>query len=208
MSRRTKAIFLFGGGVLIIILLMLLLLKELRRDEVTVTEGIGSVGVDIESLPVIKNPVETAQSGEVDTETPNREVASLETELTRLSASFAERFGSYSNESGFENVSDLYVLMTQSLQAWVANTYVTQLHAQHPRAEGYYNVSTKAISVKKNILDEENGIADFMVLTQRSEVEGQGTPKILYQNLALKLIRLEDTWRVDFVQWREEVKVE
>lgn len=129
--------------------------------------------------------------------------ANLELEIRRLAQLFIERYGSFSNQGNYENISDLYPLMTSNMRR-VSSAYAEEQKRVHPSGGVYYGLTTKARS--SQIVSVKENRATIKVNTQREESSGvSGTSKIMYQSATLSLARLGDEWKVDDVDW-EEVK--
>ncbi len=119
-----------------------------------------------------------------------------------LSKSFAERFGSYSNDGNFENVIDLYPLMTSSMKSWAEN-YVVKMRAEIQK-QTYEGTTTKAMSVSFNSLNVDEGAAETVVKTQRTEIKtvnGAQSERVYYQDLRLELVKVGDEWKIDGAYW-------
>jgi len=123
--------------------------------------------------------------------------------LIKLSESFAERIGSYSNQSNFNNVTDLKILMTASMQKW-ADNYVAQAIKDNKNPEVYQGFITKAISTEVKSFDASNGKAEISVSTQRTEESADGkisTP--YYQDILIDFVKPGDSWLVDGAYWQK-----
>jgi len=119
-----------------------------------------------------------------------------------IASSFTERFGSYSNQSNFKNFDELAVFMTDHMKTWVASSK-EKLQKQYPDLNKYYALETKAISTQVNNLDDKTGKSEIMVKTQRQEFNNTiNNPRIFYQELLLKLIKVNDEWKVDGAYWQ------
>lgn len=120
--------------------------------------------------------------------------------MKRVAAAFAERYGSYSNVGDFENVLDLKVYMTTSLQAW-ADSYVADARSK-PRSSEYSGTTTRAISVDVAAFDEAAGTASLVVKTQRRETGSTiGSERVYYQDLKLEFMKSGESWKVNTVAW-------
>ncbi|MFH1225731.1 MAG: hypothetical protein V1684_00385 [bacterium] len=124
--------------------------------------------------------------------------------LARLAASFSERFGSYSNQSDYANFEDLYDFMTTPMKRW-SEEIVAELRA---RAKGnnsiYFGVTTKALSSTIANFDEDNGLAEALVKTQRREATGStSNARIYYQDIIIKFVKEKGVWLVDGAFWQE-----
>ena len=124
-------------------------------------------------------------------------------EVKRLAMAFAERFGSYSNESKFENIKDAKVMMTDSLASWADNYIKELLQKENPDAS-YSGVTTKALSVQFSNFDENAGSAKATVLCQKIENKGNTTnPKTSYEKLNLDLKKVDNKWLADNAKWEK-----
>lgn len=123
-------------------------------------------------------------------------------DLGKISMSFAERFGSFSNQSNYGNFTDLKILMTDSMKAW-ADGYVSDLRTQ-PVSGAYYGITTKALTYEVKKFDEASGQAEVLITTQRrestEEING-GEPYI--QKLTLGLEKVNGTWLFARAYWEK-----
>ena len=128
--------------------------------------------------------------------------AEEEVDVLLVAEAFAERFGSYSNQSDYQNLDDLEIFMTESMNTWV-ESYKEDLKKQNPDINIYYAVETKAISNQVRVLDEEKGEAELLIKTQRQEFENDITnPAIFYQDILLKLVKADGQWKVQGAYWQ------
>jgi hypothetical protein len=124
--------------------------------------------------------------------------------LRRLASAFAERFGSFSNQSGYENILDLKSFMSPAMAKW-ADTYVADALAKSQPNPEYFGMVTRAVSAEVLKLDETAGIAKIAVTTQRREIAANGDEKLYYQVVNIDFIRTGDTWKVDAAKWGDKV---
>jgi len=123
-------------------------------------------------------------------------------ELRRLAAAFAERYGSFSNQSDFENIADLRVFMSRSMVEW-SEDYVADARAKQAVSPEYYGVITRAISAEIEALDETGGMAEILVKTQRQEILADGSETVYYQDITVDLITENQQWKVDSATWKQ-----
>lgn len=198
MTRVKRNITILVAGILAIIAMIILLLLPLGKKAST------PVGKENKSEAVLPS-APTAPLAELSSEEKKAVLAkaNLELETRRLAQLFIERYGSFSNQGNYENISDLYPLMTANMRR-VSSSYAEEQKRAHPFGVVYYGVTTKARS--SQIVSVKENRATIKVNTQREEASGvSGTPKIMYQSAILSLARLGDEWKVDDVDW-EEVK--
>ena len=188
MSRRIKILSLV---ILLIIALILLLLFLFRaRPKVTPVEEEAIVVVEEEIPPLVIEPPPP----------PIELTERLNTASIQSAAkTFAQRYGSYSNESEYANLRDVLPLMTESF-ATQTQTFIDQ--ARTP--EGFYAVTTRIISIEVDELDEEAGQAQLTLSTQREEaIDGPQNLSVRYQTIILTFNKQQGEWKVDSAQWQE-----
>jgi len=169
------------------------------------------------AAPVVEQPVvqqtqpvaqPTSAAPAKQTATSSRPITPLKpTEVTaddlaRLASAFAERFGSFSNQSDYGNIRDLQIFMTAKMKAW-ADNYISNARSQKIQTAIYYGIVTKAISSEVKQFDADTGQAEILVKTQRRESTGvSGNSSTFYQDISIKYSREQGVWRVDEVYWQ------
>lgn len=129
-------------------------------------------------------------------------VAKLEATLKAVAITFAERFGSFSNKSNFENLNDLRDLMTVKMKGWTDN-YISQQKTTFTADAAYYGITSQALSATVTSFDESVGRAEVEVNTQRQEAKGNtDNPRVFYQKILLKLAKTNEGWKVDEPIWQ------
>jgi len=196
MSRRQKILVVVIGILIVLGLGYWLFL----RPGLTPPGGTSKTNVNGSKQVVALPPNSTTVSAVVPEATPEE---TLRSDLSRLAAAFAERFGSYSNQGSFENLLDLKTLMTAKLQEWTDN-FIKQSQAASATNSVYFGVTTKAISVDISSLDEGAGTAKITVGAQRRESSGSmaDSSTIKYQNLELVFKKVSGEWKVDEATWK------
>ncbi|MFA6551096.1 MAG: hypothetical protein WCV41_00995 [Patescibacteria group bacterium] len=142
---------------------------------------------------------------EVKTTTPKiiRREEVNEEDLKRLAASFVERYGSYSNQSGYANIRDLEIFMSGGMKIWATN-YLEQIRNQNAATDIYYGITTKAVITETKQFNETGGQAEFLVKTQRKESIGVGAnARAFQQDASISMIKEGGAWKVDRVKWGE-----
>ncbi|NUM25549.1 MAG: hypothetical protein HUU49_02885 [Candidatus Buchananbacteria bacterium] len=142
----------------------------------------------------------TASAGLPDTTGVPEEQKDSQAELKAIAFTFAERFGSYSNEVYFSNLDDSADLMTAKMKAWVENFKLSQRQADNSE---YYGVTTKAIAAEISEFDQDFNRAEVIVSTQRSEsIVSTDNPRAFYQKLKLSMTQVDGAWKVDAAEWQ------
>ena len=122
-------------------------------------------------------------------------------DLSKMATSFAERFGSYSNQSNYENISDLQVFMSKKMRAW-ADEFIAQAKKNYSAI--YYGVTTSAVSAEVKKFDTSAGQAEVLVKTQRQESTGtMSNGATSYQDLLLSFVKERNSWKVDSAVWQK-----
>jgi hypothetical protein len=124
-------------------------------------------------------------------------------DLMQLAASFAERFGSYSNQSNHRNVYDSEIFMSKKMLAW-ANSYLGQPAATSSISEAYYGITTKAVTKEVKDFDDGAGRATILVGTRRQEAGGTtgNIANAFNQDIVVKLVKENKSWKVDSAVWQ------
>jgi hypothetical protein len=121
--------------------------------------------------------------------------------LRRVASFFAERFGSFSNQSDYENIDELKVLMTARMRTW-ADSYVTAQREAKQGSAVYFGVTTRAISTDVTEFDEA-GPATVKVSTQRSQESGETfKTKVYYQDMVIDFVKEGEIWKIDSAIWQ------
>ena len=125
-------------------------------------------------------------------------------DIRRMSASFAERFGTYSNQSNFANVLDLKIFMTRRMQEW-ADSYVAENRAIPQSADIYYGITTRSVGEEILEFDDDLGIAKVAAQTRRQEARGSrsNVADIFVQKIEIVLKKEAGSWKVDQAFWED-----
>ncbi len=112
--------------------------------------------------------------------------------------SFVERWGSFSTESDFQNVRDLYSVMTSTMKTW-ADSYVRdQRKIQVPG--DFFGVSTRVM--KTEVTKDTGDAAKVLVTAQRVETKGSMAPRSYYQTMEVSLVKNGSGYLVDGAWWK------
>lgn len=123
------------------------------------------------------------------------------TDLEKRAKSFAERFGSYSNQSDYSNFTELEIFMTKDFIDWT-KTYVTELKGIVPDFSSYYGISTQALTANVLEFDKTKDTAKVYILTERSESTEDGLGTESYrQGITLNFMKINKDWLVDAAYW-------
>lgn len=193
MSRSQKIIIITVAVIIILAILLVLFWPRLKGQFV----GAPQTGPVSGSNNVSVTAPSGAAEGGTATVTP---AVSAATTVEAMARSFAERFGSYSNQGNFENLTDLYPFMTAKMQAWAEN-FIAKNKTQTTAAVEYLGVTTKALSTKI-VKQEKNKIIVTVSASRRESTATQINSKIYMQDLQLVFVKDRDLWKVDEVGWK------
>lgn len=122
-------------------------------------------------------------------------------EAQTLTTLFVERYGSYSNQSNFQNLEDLLPLMSESFRAKTERDLETLRRTAPPPSE-YVGVTTRALSVAESVYDLPRGAAAFRASVQKSEVRGTAPATVTYPAIDVTLVREGGAWKVSSAVWQ------
>ncbi|MDP2736305.1 MAG: hypothetical protein Q8O59_00785 [bacterium] len=152
--------------------------------------------------PVVEEPVKTTTTT-VQPISPLKKAEVGADDLARMASAFAERFGSFSNQSDYGNIRDLQIFMTSTMKNW-ADNYIDDARSRKTQTTIYYGIVTKAISNEVKNFDSDTGRAEILIKTQRRESAGvTGNSKTFYQDIIIKYLRETGVWRVDGIYWQD-----
>lgn len=116
--------------------------------------------------------------------------------LLKTARAFAERFGSFSNQSNYENIKDLKVFMTQKMWSWAQNTI-----KQGQISNIYYGITTRALN--SQIDSQTSSKATVRVSTQRQETVGsQINSRVIYKDILIVFEKEGGVWKVSGAYWQ------
>ncbi len=172
--------------------------------------GVGQPSVSDEpkgdqpSLPPYNPNFEDQDAPESKKEQPkpvvNTSQNPTEASISAFVRPFAERFGTYSNQSNFKNLKDLMPSMTERMRAWAQERVTVEEKA--PFQSVYKGTTTRALAVKIESLDEAGGLATVRVSTQRKESGEGDDPRTYIQDVVLRLVKQNGEWLVDSAEWQ------
>lgn len=199
MNRKTLGIALVSLGSLLLLFIIYLMFFYKNESEVPAsTERQTEVQTQAQ-LPKIESQQAIPQK--VENKKPLTKEELNKDELKRMAMLFAERFGSYSNQSTFQNISDLEIFMTANMKIWARN-FVEEQNAKNDGAGIYYGIVTRAVTAEAKEFDTATGKAEFHVGTQRRESTGSTNNSTNFgQVLKIKFMKESGTWRVDEARW-------
>jgi hypothetical protein len=204
-DRKKIGWLIVGVSCLVLAIIVIMLLKnnssKISGNQATTTP----VGTNLPSSGTVTMPTSTPgskirnyQKYNVSQEKPH---ALDSTDAAVLSESFAERLGSFSNQSDYSNFTDLKIMMTDNMKAWI-DKYVTGLKKE-PYSGQYYGITTHTLTSKVVSDDEKSGKAKVEVMTERQEQQATALKPSYKQKLTVELIKTNGQWLVDSAFWEK-----
>jgi len=139
-------------------------------------------------LPPQQPPVEPPLETQPTPVTPG------EAAVESLARNFTERYGSWSTDSDYQNLRDLFPSITsrlqQTFQATISNA---------PVPEEFSGVQSRALQI--NIESLTDSRASVTVTAQRTVTKADLTSDVLYENLKISMIKQGSFWYVDEAEW-------
>jgi len=124
-----------------------------------------------------------------------------ENDFKSIARSFSERFGSYSNQSDYGNITDVYDWLSSDMKEW-ADSYINNLKANTNYSGTYYGITTKAlIEPLINNFNPNSNRVEVLVKTQREEVSASNESKIYDQDIKIVFVKENSEWLVDEAIW-------
>ncbi len=192
MNPQTRRNILIGAAVLVVLVVAVVIWWFVSQKTEPVTNTINTNTAVPNTNLVIINTV-TNQAANTNAADPDQ-VA-----LIRLANLFAERYGSYSSEAGFQNITNLKPYMTKKMQT-VSDGYITTQRAASS-VKAFYSTTTSALSTSVTSLAQVK--ASISVSTQRRETgENINGANTYYQVLLLDFVKEGETWLVDNAVWQ------
>jgi hypothetical protein len=188
MSNRSKIILIVSAGLLIIAAILIYFIffdkgVALPKDE---------------TAPVAKlEPTKADDQIKIAPATPQEKTASS---LKAVAVTFAERFGSFSNQSEYLNLIELTSLMTGKMSGWINDSYIPKLKKDFAPTGFYYEITTSApVTV---VLAQNETTAKVKISTQRREQKANQALTEFLQDLILDLVKTDNNWLVDAAYWQ------
>lgn len=134
---------------------------------------------------------------------PRSKVDIEKEDLKRIASSFAERFGSYSNQSNYGNILDLRMFMSDKMRNW-ADDFVAEKIKETSSSDIYYGIITQTSLAEISEYDNEAGLATILVHTRRREAVGASAnfSDVYNQEIVINFIKVRGAWKVDSANWK------
>ena len=204
MENKKKVSFLIMAVALIMIAVVIwLVIKNNKKNTNTPTvDEQGNV------ITTTTEPINTTTPGTAPRDyrkfdiSKEPKIEQDEEAVKKIAMAFAERFGSFSNQSNYSNIEDLQIFMTKSMGDW-AEGYLSDLKKEKSNNGEYYGIITKAVSADAKSFDKTKGEAEIVVMTRRQETKGKTIGAYYNQELTLKMAKDGSVWKADSASWQK-----
>ncbi len=201
-DRKRLGIFIIGTA-LIIVIVIAVFMYTFNKKQKAANEAANPTQTEADANKLFQDSLNNKAKANYSFDPEAEKNRALNSEdLRKIALSFAERFGSYSNQSNYGNIEDLKIMMTSKMQDW-ADGYVASLKSQDKDNAVYYGITSVAISGEVKKFDDKAGAAEILVSTQRREVVGSGEPKIFTQDVSIIFEKVNDDWKVASATWQK-----
>lgn len=188
-------------GGLLLIFLVIFFLNFFKQSEVINEPPVENVINNVKPVQVATTSSQsTTQVVKKPVPVTPKKITQVDVE--KMAISFAERFGTYSNQANFSNMLDLKLFMSRAMQVW-ADEYVSK---QTKSNNIYYGITTKGVTAKTIDFSDEDGKASILVQTRRREatITTGNMSKIFNQDITINLIKEDGAWKTDSAYWGKE----
>lgn len=118
-----------------------------------------------------------------------------EAQILSLARNFSERYGSWSTDSSFQNLNDLFPRITARLRAEFEKT----IAKAEPSAE-FKGSETNVL--KMEIQNRTASNASVLVTIQRVETDAQLKQTVTYHDLLVSMVKQGEFWYVNVAEWK------
>lgn len=126
-----------------------------------------------------------------------------ESNILAAASSFAEIYGTYSNQSNYANIENVLPLASSQYRQELSAS-LSGLRASYKPGAAYEGTTTVVVNKTVEALNDAAGTATVLLQTQRKISQGtQANYTIKYQGLRLDLVKEGDSWLVDNAKWTQ-----
>lgn len=204
MNKKFGLISILVLGLLLIVAILYYVFSFSTDDPAPKIGDTDSASKVKDAIKVIENQDSEIVKVKKPVTTVRRDIPLGQASLERMARSFAERFGSFSNQSNFSNISDLKMVMSGNMQVW-ANSYIEKNTKNNVANEVYYGLTTKALSTEVKSFNNQGGEAVIIVDTRRREAMGatNNASNLFNQKILITFVKENQAWRVDSAYWQD-----
>jgi hypothetical protein len=208
MNRKHIGLLIIILGIILILVILYIIFFSSRfsfNDFINNNDNNTVVTPPVNNLPIDDTTKEEVKKkATINIEKIKKDLIDVtEDDLKQMAASFAERFGSYSNQSNFGNIEDLKIFMTKKMQVW-ADNFVEEQRTKSQFSGIYYGITTKAVSEEAKTFDDDAGVSSIIVSTRRREASNttNNTTNVFNQTIKVDFIKENGAWKVDSALWQ------
>lgn len=202
-NKKTIGIFLISLVIVLIAVLLVFFLKPKDFSLKNLFKGNEQIEIEKtaeEEFNEMQKEIKESKVYTFDQDVENNREWN-ENDFKSIARSFSERFGSYSNQSDYGNITDVYDWLSSDMKEW-ADSYVNNLKSNTAYSGTYYGITTKAlIEPVINSFNPNSGQVEVIVKTQREEVSSSNESKIFDQDIKIIFIKENGNWLVDEATW-------
>ncbi len=202
MSQGIKIIMLIVAGVIAVGLIVVYIVPRSPTPESVLENVVPPAGGTPSPRSHLAEQGETLfKDSPIPAPSPLTQADTTQAQLTAASRSFAERYGTFSSDADFSNITDLYGVMSLAFLAR-SEAYVQKAQNSRKPNEPVAITTTTVLTVQ--VFDMPFGVitGSATVNTQRSQIKGSDAPKTWYQYLNLSFVKEEGAWKVDSAVWK------
>jgi len=201
-DRKRLGIFIIGSA-LIIVIIIAVFMYSFNKKQQAANQVVPSTQIEADANKLFEEALNNKpQFNYAFNSTTEANRALNAEDLRKVAMSFAERFGSYSNQANYGNIEDLKIFMTPKMQDW-ADDYVANLRQQGKDNAAYYGITSVAISGEVNQFDDKAGAVEILVTTQRREMAGTSEAKVFSQNILIVFEKIKGEWKASSATWQK-----
>ncbi|PIT94285.1 hypothetical protein COT98_04465 [Candidatus Falkowbacteria bacterium CG10_big_fil_rev_8_21_14_0_10_39_9] len=201
-DRKRLGIFIIGSA-LIIVIIIAVFMYSFNKKQQAANQVVPSTQIEADANKLFEEALNNKpQFNYAFNSTTEANRALNAEDLRKVAMSFAERFGSYSNQANYGNIEDLKIFMSPKMQDW-ADDYVVSLRNQNKDNSVYYGITSVAISGEVKQFNDKTGAGEVLVSTQRREVIGNSEPKVFTQNVLIIFEKIKGDWKAASATWQK-----
>jgi hypothetical protein len=204
-NRKILGISLIILGIIIIILIIYFSFfrnKKTAVEPVVIGDGASSTQITNEPTEGTTTPSDIPRNYQKYDISKEAKHAFNASDLSERGQAFAERFGSYTNQSEYGNFSDLRIFMTDNFSDWTVK-YVEELKIKGQATSSYSGIVTHALSGEVRSFDDKVGKAEVVIETVRTESAMSGDKEPYLQKIILSFLKVNGEWLVDAAYWEK-----
>lgn len=202
-NKKIIGIAVIGISVILLIAIVyLIFFKKFGTETLPpVVSSQAEVEVKTEQPRIVETEID-ARKLQIPSVKKSREDVSQDA-LKRMAGLFAERFGSFSTQSTYQNMLDLQLFMTERMATW-AGKYVEEKASNKDESKNYYGVTTRAVTSSIEKFDDAGGLAMIKVGAYRTESTGMMSNSSSFnQDIIITYKKEHGAWKVDEARWND-----